>query len=294
MNQLNIIVLSHPVDDHAFLAEILEPIRLLKFNYNISIFSNFSVEINKDRDNYIKEKLKISDIIIPLISPEFLADELQSLEKYIKSLKKSGKFVHLIPFILRPCSWNDIDWMKEWKSYPTTGVEYSTINSENRNDQLLGVQTDILKILEFKAKKKLENKETGFTVFISHSHEDGDFADLLKLMLNKLGFKTWIDIDNIFVGDDWEQSIDFAIDSSDAVIVIMSPSSFESKYVIYEWSYALGRKKLVFPIKFKSSDVHPKLSRKQLKDFTVRGQRPWNELASTIIRRLEESLAKKS
>ncbi len=121
-------------------------------------------------------------------------------------------------------------------------------------------------------------------VFISHKHSDSDFAENLANKLKAAGFEGWIDNEGIPSGEDWRQSIDDAIRSSFALIVIMTPEAKASEYVTYEWAFAIGIGITVIPVMLKNTDPHPRLETLQFLDFTNRNTRPWDKL----VRRLKE------
>lgn len=61
-------------------------------------------------------------------------------------------------------------------------------------------------------------------VFISYSHADGDFAEILRTRLAGSELNVWTDEDRLLAGEDWRNSIDKAIRSACALIVVMTPS----------------------------------------------------------------------
>jgi hypothetical protein len=104
------------------------------------------------------------------------------------------------------------------------------------------------------------------TVFISYSRQDGeDYRNTVIREIEKNGFVAWVDNEKIPPGDvDWWSTIEQAIKSSFAMILIITPRSIESVYVTYEWIYALGMGRLVFPIILSDIDkdtLHPKIKR---------------------------------
>jgi hypothetical protein len=77
-------------------------------------------------------------------------------------------------------------------------------------------------------------------VFISYSHTNGDFAEILRTRLEGSGLNVWTDEDRLLAGEDWRNGIDQAIRSACALIVVMTPSAKASEYVTYEWAFASG------------------------------------------------------
>lgn len=129
-------------------------------------------------------------------------------------------------------------------------------------------------------------------VFVSYSHEDNDFAQLLRTQLQNAGIQTWLALDNLKTGEDWREGIDEAIKQSFAVIVIISPTSNESKYVTYEWALGYGFGIPIIPILYKllsaENTLHPRLETLQYEDFSPKNNRPWVRL----VDRLREIYAK--
>jgi hypothetical protein len=71
-------------------------------------------------------------------------------------------------------------------------------------------------------------------VFVSYKHDDNDFAENVIHRVTQAGFRTWIDNDNLYPGEDWQEGIDQAIQQAFALIVIMSPAAKASEYITYE------------------------------------------------------------
>jgi len=126
-------------------------------------------------------------------------------------------------------------------------------------------------------------------IFISHSHEDGDFADVLhERLAHQAGFTVWKDNDGIRGGEDWRREIDLAIKEAFALIVVMTSEAKASEYVTYEWAFAWGAGVKVFPIMLKGTELHPRLESLQYLDFTNRNARPWDKLIE-LLRETESS-----
>lgn len=125
-------------------------------------------------------------------------------------------------------------------------------------------------------------------IFISYKREEKSITFVKHLMekLESNGFDVWVDQELLRPGQDWKKEIDNAIKASLALIIVMTPEAFESKYVTYEWAFAIGRGMEVIPLLFEATAFHPRLEDIQYIDFTnhfaLDGQ--WQKL----IDRLEE------
>ncbi len=120
-------------------------------------------------------------------------------------------------------------------------------------------------------------------VFLSYSHDDADFAQILKEQVNQAGFTTWKDLD-LRAGDNWPAEIDEAIKGALAVVLVMSATAKVSEYVNFEWSFALGAGIPVLPLLLKTTadDLHPRLRSVQALNFSNYQLRPWEALAQRL------------
>ena len=79
-------------------------------------------------------------------------------------------------------------------------------------------------------------------VFISHSHSDSPLAARVSRALRKAGLQVWDPDLHLFPGDNWPAEVGRALEESDAMVVLLTPSSISSPHVKAEMMYALGSK----------------------------------------------------
>jgi|GEM_PF-5212648 len=100
-------------------------------------------------------------------------------------------------------------------------------------------------------------------VFISYKSEEVKFALQIKKRIESFGYDVWIDKELLRPGEDWREDIDLGIETSFAMVVIISKNALESKYMMYEFAYAKALRKQVIPIIYdegiEASDFHPRL-----------------------------------
>src|SRR5215510_1104404 len=92
-------------------------------------------------------------------------------------------------------------------------------------------------------------------IFISYSRKDSDFVRGLAGDLEKAGYDVWWDVSDLRGGDDWLRVIPTAIESSDYVIVALSPNAVISEWVEKEYTQALALHKKIIPIMLERSSV---------------------------------------
>jgi|GEM_PF-3331566 len=109
-------------------------------------------------------------------------------------------------------------------------------------------------------------------VFISYSKKNREYARKLADHLLANGFDVWID-DRIDYGENWERVIFRAIDDCAAFIVIMTPQSYDSDWVLRECAHAEHRKKPQFPMLL-DGEVFPRYRLTQYVNVTDGSQPP--------------------
>ena len=228
-----------------------------------------------------------SDILIPIITSEFLSFyPTKSEDKYTEILETDNKII--FPIIYNKTNWSSKNWIVKSKIFPSNNEVFEELNSNEQASVLNELVLTIINIFsEFKKRKNKSTKSkkpktVDGQVFISHSHNDADFAELLKLHLEKNGIKCWMDNERLKIGQDWREEIDSGIEKSKAIIVIMSPDARKSEYVTYEWAFAWGKGIKIFPIMLNQTSLHPRLESLQYMDFTNRVTRPYDELVENI------------
>ncbi len=85
-------------------------------------------------------------------------------------------------------------------------------------------------------------------LFISYSRRDLGFAQRLYGELSSYGAKGFLDQVDIAVGADWSKMLKDAIETSDALVLILSKDAALSNFVMAEVGVAQGLGKKVIPV----------------------------------------------
>ena len=105
-------------------------------------------------------------------------------------------------------------------------------------------------------------------IFISYSRKDIAFVRRLAGDLEDTGYEVWWDVSNLRGGDDWVRVIPDAIDTSEFVIVVLSPHGTASEWVRREYTQALHRGKKIIPLMLVSTTMPFSLNTLNYIDFT--------------------------
>jgi hypothetical protein len=126
-------------------------------------------------------------------------------------------------------------------------------------------------------------------VFLSYSHKDRFFAELLQLKLESEGVNVWRDRTSLRAGEQWRSAIDVGVSEASIIIFVASNASCESHYVTYEWASGMGKGKPVLPIIIEDCSWHPKIEPLQYLDFRQHDQSSWQQ----VVRRVKEMISEK-
>ncbi|MGK0438184.1 MAG: hypothetical protein ACJATK_001133 [Paracoccaceae bacterium] len=111
-------------------------------------------------------------------------------------------------------------------------------------------------------------------VFISHSSLDKEYAHYIEAYLSQAGHEVWLDSSAFKPGDNLIEKLDVGLREADAVIVIVSRHSLQSKWIKHEFSaLALrnisGETARIIPVLIDTSTVPEYLAQYIYVDLTV-------------------------
>jgi hypothetical protein len=106
-------------------------------------------------------------------------------------------------------------------------------------------------------------------IFISYSRKDTDFVRKLAGDFEKAGYDVWWDITDLRGGDDWVRQIPTAIETSQFIVVVLSPNSIASEWVEKEYTQALSLRKKIIPIMLTPCNVPFSLNTINYVNFAV-------------------------
>jgi WD40 repeat protein len=105
-------------------------------------------------------------------------------------------------------------------------------------------------------------------IFISHSSRDDDFITRLAADLRAAGLQTFVDHEDIQPSQDWDATVQAALESTDVMVLVLSPRSVASQNVKVEWSFFLDLGKPIYPILLEDCEIPFRLRLFQYVNFT--------------------------
>lgn len=127
-------------------------------------------------------------------------------------------------------------------------------------------------------------------VFISYSHEDAGTADAIAAQLAQLGLGVWIDKEDVRPGDSFLAKMDEGLAAASYLVLLVSASSSQSRWVRREWMAALASKgTVVLPALLPGGEMPPLLRDIVYLDFRSGREAGLNQLAKFFQRELEQT-----
>ena len=134
-------------------------------------------------------------------------------------------------------------------------------------------------------------------MFLSHSHEDKEFARKLAKDLTARGARVWIDEAEIRIGDSLIEKIREGIDAVEFVAAVLSPVSVKAPWVLRELDVAMnqeieGRRVKVLPLMYRHCEPPGFLKGKLWADFTAEDYYPESlkKLVATLMQAISPSV----
>lgn len=103
------------------------------------------------------------------------------------------------------------------------------------------------------------------SVFLSYASADRDAVRKIVDHIRQAGFRVWDPDIEILPGDDWTAGLKQGLESSDAMVVFLSPEASQSREVNREIEYALGAEHLswrLVPVMLRPTRKYPWILRR--------------------------------
>lgn len=127
-------------------------------------------------------------------------------------------------------------------------------------------------------------------VFISYSHEDATTAEAIAAQLAHLGLGVWIDKNEVRPGDSFLARMNEGLAAASYVVLLVSASSSQSRWVRREWMAALASKgTVVLPALLPDGEMPPLLRDIVYLDFRSSTEAGLKQLAEFFLRELQKT-----
>lgn len=160
------IFFSYSHNDEDFRSDLKKHLMPLEREGKIKPWYDREIIAGEELENKISENLESANIILLLISSDFIASEYCFCKEMTRAMERheAGKAI-VIPIILHPCDWQKMPFGK-LMALPNDGKAISTF--PNKHDALLEIAKGIRKVTEkFDKKSEEKTKETSTAYFNS-------------------------------------------------------------------------------------------------------------------------------
>ena len=131
-------------------------------------------------------------------------------------------------------------------------------------------------------------------VFISYSHADSQWAEKLIKTVEKHGLSVWTDRGNLLPGQQWQDELELALASAQAIVLLVGPKQAQDKIQEVAWRAALEESwtnsyKPLIPVLIKNAKLPKFLLPWRTKALHIERNSPkdWQEAVSVLIGAIE-------
>jgi hypothetical protein len=175
------VFISYAVEDDAYKDKLQRNLRVLVRQGIIEAWDQELIDAGQNRDARIKKQLEKADLILLLVSPDYLAsDSIFNVELKLimeRSVSKDRP-AEVVPVILRPCDWTGEVFAKK-NVLPPDARPLSTW--ENEDEAYLSINEAIKKLLNG------ESSESKQASDIQQSSVSSDKSQMLTSVKNSIG-----------------------------------------------------------------------------------------------------------
>ncbi len=119
-------------------------------------------------------------------------------------------------------------------------------------------------------------------IFISYSRRELFFAESLAKGLQANGLHTWLDVERLQPGEDWQAQIEDSLAACEALVLVASETALASGYVRREWEKALDYEKPIYLAIFEAVELPRWLKCAGAVDFRANFGRATHRLANCL------------
>ena len=196
---------SYSHEDKGFRDKIAKHLAVLTEKSLLDEWHDGKIPLGGKFSEEIEAEMLSSDIILLLLSSNFLASKycIKEMKEALRLREKKG--VAVMPIVLTPCAWKDVKGVSELMVLPKDGK--SIIDWYSQEEAFLNIYESIksvIKEMEFSVKAEFENKLTKIA-FISQSKENLKLDDIF-VSPNIVHLREWDDIQVVDFNKLWRIS----------------------------------------------------------------------------------------
>jgi len=177
-----------------------------------------------------------------------------------------------------------------WKTVTEPALRQAWKSVDARAHHSLWSENSIIEdaLYERRVLGEMEHLPGHKTIFLCHSSVDKGFVRMVNDDLRRLGARTWLDENNIKVGDSLVGKVSEGLKTSQYMAVFLSPDSVKSLWTKREWQSFLSRQLAgstitILPILIEKCEVPAILADLKYADFTESYEAGLKDLHKALV-----------
>jgi len=164
------IFISYSHRDTVWKDRLMDHLKVLEPSVDCLLWDDRDIKIGEDWFPAIKKAINEAQIVVMMISVDFLTSQFirnEEIPTILERQRKEG--IPIIPLIIRPCAWTSVGWLSTIQLWPKDGIPLSSLAKPN-------VETELANLVQL-IHQELKNS----TIITPMSLLDGDKLSLSRL-----------------------------------------------------------------------------------------------------------------
>lgn len=142
----NKVFISYCHKNEVWKDHLMDQLNVLQMENKLDVWEDRQIKAGDDWYDNIKTALDQASVAVMLITAQFLNSNFIRTEEVPSLLKKREKEgLRIIPIILEPCPWDEVDWLNIMQVVPKDGIPLEKYSDYERKEHLCQIAKDIAK-----------------------------------------------------------------------------------------------------------------------------------------------------
>ncbi|MFN2466910.1 MAG: toll/interleukin-1 receptor domain-containing protein [Gaiellaceae bacterium] len=142
------VFVSYSHRDEAWKDAVVRYLGVLQVQGKLAVWEDRQLAAGDDWRGGIEAALALASVGLLLVSQNSLTSEFILRSEVPELLRRrASQGLHLIPVILRPCAWREVDWLAAIKAFPRDGVPLSTLDEAQVDTALALLARDVHRLI---------------------------------------------------------------------------------------------------------------------------------------------------
>jgi hypothetical protein len=155
------IFISYSHKDENWKNRLVTQLRALQLQDSLDLWDDTRIDAGEDWAQEIEKAMTEASVSVLLISADALASKfISSKEIPPLLLRREKKDLRIVPVIVRPCPWKEVEWLASMQVLPKSGTPLDRRTKSDAEADLAAIATEISAIIKKQKKEDEMDKDS--------------------------------------------------------------------------------------------------------------------------------------